>query len=77
MFTPKSPDGINQEVNRNRGRCDGDCNFCVELSDVLFNEGYGTCDEKGVDGGHLIVERVFHTFWGKEYEDGWREGRYS
>lgn len=44
----------------------------MESCDVYLEEGYGTCDEEGVDGGYLVVERVFHAFWGVEYEDGWR-----
>jgi len=71
MFVPESSDGINQEIEGNQGRRNKNCNFCMESCDVLLKEGYGTCDEKGIDGRHLVVERVFHTFWGMEYEDNW------
>ena len=77
MFAPESLDRINQEIIRDRRQRDAGCDCCVELCDVLSNEGYGACDKKGIDSGHLVVERVFHAFWGKEYEDSWREGRYS
>ena len=74
MFAPECLDGMDQEIEGNWGRCDEDCDCCVELCDVLLKEGYGTCDEKGVEGGNLIVERIFHAFWGVEYEDSWRGG---
>ena len=77
MFAPKSLDGINQEIKGNRGRRDEDCHCCMESRDVLLKEGYGTCDEKGIDGRHLVVERVFHLVWGIKYEDNWREGGQS
>jgi len=44
----------------------------VESGDVCLDEGYRTGDEKGIDGSHLVIERVLHTFWGVEYEDDWR-----
>lgn len=72
MFTPESSDGINQEIDGDWGRCNGDCDRCVEARDVCLDEGYGTCDEDGVDGRELVVERVFHSSWGVEYEDSWR-----
>ena len=77
MFAPESPDGVKQEIKRNWGRHDEDRNCCVESCDAFLKEGYGTCDEKGIDSGHLVVERVFHVFWGMEYEDSWWEGGYS
>jgi hypothetical protein len=77
MLAPESPDGINQEIEGNRRRRDEDCDCGVESCDVFLEEGYGTCDEEGIDGGYLVVERVFHAFWGMKYEDSWREGGYS
>ena len=69
MFAPESPDGIDQETERNRGRCDGDGDCRVEVCEVTLEEGYGTCDEECVDGGQLVVECVFHVFRGVEYEE--------
>ena len=77
MLAPESSGRIDQEIEGNRGRCDEDCNCCVESCDISLKDGYGTCDEKGIDGRHLVVERVFHPFWGMEYEDSWWEGGYS
>ena len=41
----------------------------MESCDVFLEEGYGTRDEEGIDGRHLVVECVFHAFWGMEYEN--------
>ena len=71
VLTPKSPDGINQKVDRDWGRCNGDCDCRVESRDVRLEDGYGTRNEEGIDGGDLVVERVFYTFRGVEYEDSW------
>lgn len=43
----------------------------MEPCDVLLDEGYGTCNEEGIDGRYLVVEHVFYAFWGVEYEDSW------
>lgn len=72
MLAPESSDGVDQEVDGNRGRHDADCDCCVESRDVCLEEGHGTCDEKGVDCRDLVVERVFHPVRGVEYEDSWR-----
>jgi hypothetical protein len=40
----------------------------------LLEEGYGTCDEDGIDVRHLVVESVFCAFWGVKNEDGWWRG---
>ena len=70
VLTPKSSNGINQKVDGDRGRCDGDCDCRVESRDVCLEDGYGTRNEEGVDGRDLVVERVFHAFRSVEYEDG-------
>lgn len=69
MYVPKRPYGINQKIKGDRGRCDEDRDRRVESGDVFLKEGHRTCDEKGVDGGDLVVEDVFDAFWGVEYED--------
>jgi len=69
MLAPEGSDGINQEIKGNWGKCDEDCDCCVGPRDIFLNEGCRTCDEKGVDGGYLVVERVFHAFRGMEYEN--------
>jgi hypothetical protein len=69
MLAPESPGGIDQKIKGNRGRRDEDCDCRMESRDVPFKKGYGTRDEKGIDDGHLVVERVFHAFWSMEYED--------
>ena len=74
MSAPESPDGINQEIKGNWGRRDENCNCSVESCNVLLEEGYGACDKNGIDSGHLIIECLFHAFWGVEYEDSWRGG---
>ena len=73
MIAPESPNGINQKVDGDRGRCDREGNRCVESCDVRLEDGYGTRDEEGIDGRNLVVERVFHPSWGVEYEDRWWE----
>ena len=69
MVAPESSDGISQEIKGNWGRCNKDRSCCVDSREAFLEEGYGTRDEKGIDGRHLVVERVFHPFWGMEYED--------
>ena len=69
--TPKRSDRVNQEVDGGRGRCDGECECCVEPCDVRLEDGHRTRDEKGIDGRDLVIERVFHPSWGVEYEDSW------
>ena len=72
VLVPERSDRINQEIHGNWRRCDKDRDCCVEARDVPLEEGYGTCNEEGIDGRHLVVERVFHSFWRVEYEDSWR-----
>jgi len=71
VFAPERPDGINQKVDGDRGRCDGERECCVELCDVRLEDGYGTSNEEGIDGGDLVIECIFHPPWGVEYEDSW------
>ena len=69
VLAPESPDGIDQEIDGDWRRCDGDCNCCMEARDVCLEEGYGACNEEGIDGGDLVIEHIFHPPWGVEYED--------
>lgn len=71
MLVPKSSDGIDQKTNGNWGRYDGDCDRCVRLCDVALVEGWDARYEKGIHRRQLVVERIFDTFWGMEYEDSW------
>ena len=41
----------------------------MRLSDAPLGEGCDACYEKGVYRRNLVVEGVFDTFWGMEYED--------
>ena len=69
MFAPKGSNGIEQKIDGNRGRHDEDCDCCMRLSDAPLGEGCDACYEKGVYRRNLVVEGVFDTFWGMEYED--------
>ena len=73
MLAPKSSDGINQKIDGDRGRCDEGCDGCVRLGDVTLGEGYDARYKKGIHCRHLVVECVFDTLWGMEYEDSWQE----
>ena len=66
---PESSDRIHEEVYGNRRRRDEYRDCCVESRDVLLEEGYGTCDEEGVDRRYLVVKRVFDALWSVEYKD--------
>ena len=46
----------------------------MESRDIRLEDGYGTRNEEGIDGGDLVVERVFYTLRGVEYEDSWGSG---
>lgn len=71
MFAPEGSDGINQKVDGDRGRCDGECDCRVESCDVRLDDGYRARNEESIDGGDLVVECVFPPSRGVEYENGW------
>ena len=74
MLSPESPDGVHQKIEGNWGKCNEDCDRCVESCNIFLNERYEACNEKGIDTRNLVVEHVFHAFRGMKYEDGWWKG---
>ena len=72
MLAPESSEGINQEIDGNRGCYDVGYDRGVDSRDGPLEQGHTTCDEESVDAGELVVEYVLHAMWGVEYEGSWR-----
>ena len=72
VLAPEGSDGISQKIDGDRGRCDCECGCRMKSCDVRLEDGYRTRNEDGIDGGDLVVERIFDAFRGVEYEDSWR-----